>query len=139
MIMGAARKTAGPREKTVYFASRIPQGTRLELKKYAMTRRLSESAAAAQLLEEGLRMERFPGIDFRWTPSGRKAHVTGTGLAAWEMHLIWTSHGRDVGKVRRHYPHLTAAQLQAGARYIEAHPDEIPSMERPAFAKVVKV
>jgi uncharacterized protein (DUF433 family) len=138
--MGVAKKAiVESRQGTVYFASRIPKGTRLELKKYAKNRKLSESAAAAQLLEEGLCMERFPGIDFRWTPSGRKAHVTGTGLTAWEMHMIWQSHGRDVEKVHQNYPHLTAAQLQAGASYIEAYPEEAPSMERPSFAKVVKV
>lgn len=84
-------------------------------------------------------MEVFPGIDFRWTPSGRKAHVTGTGLSAWEIHMIWESHGKNVGKILKNYAHLSAAQVQAGAAYIEAHREEIPSMERPAFANVVKV
>jgi uncharacterized protein (DUF433 family) len=125
--------------KLVYFASRIPERTRTALKQYAVSRRLSESAAASQLLEEGLRMERFPGIDFRWTPSGRKAHVTGTGLSAWEVHLLWEAHGGKVAGVRRHYPHLSAAQVQAGAAYIGAHPEEIPAGERPAFAKIFKV
>jgi uncharacterized protein (DUF433 family) len=122
-----------------YFGARIPKKTKRELERYADEKKLSASAAAIQFLEEGLRMERFPGIDFRWTPSGRKAHVTGTGLTAWEMHLIWKSHGKSVEKVLKNYPHLTASQVQAGAAYIEAYPDEIPAMERPAFAKVVKV
>lgn len=138
--MGTARKEkAAAGEGMAYFGARIPKKTRLALERYAGERRLSSSAAAAQLLEEGLRMERFPGIDFRWTPSGRKAHVTGTGLAAWEMHLIWESHGKSVGKILKNYPHLSATQIQAGAAYIEAHREERPSMERPAFARAVKV
>ena len=138
--MGLPKKAESHRaEGSVYFSSRIPKRTRVELKKYAKAKHLSESAAASQLLEEGLRMERFPGVDFRWTPSGRKAHVTGTGLTAWETHSIWEAHGRSVERVRKNYGHLSAAQIQAGATYIEAHPEEIPSPERPAFAKVVKV
>jgi len=132
------RKTRGD-ESTAYFGARIPMRTRRALERYAVEKKLSASAAAAQLLEEGLRMERFPGIDFRWTPSGRKAHVTATGLAAWEMHMLWKAHGKSVGRVLKNYPHLTAAQVQAGAAYIEVYPDEIPLMEPPAFAKVVKV
>jgi len=138
--MGAARKArSGVEGGTAYFGARIPKKTRLSLERYADKKGLSASAAAAQLLEEGLQMEVFPGIDFRWTPSGRKAHVTGTGLSAWEIHMIWESHGKNVGKILKNYAHLSAAQVQAGAAYIEAHREEIPSMERPAFANVVKV
>lgn len=138
--MGAAKKVkAHAGESMTYFGARIPRKTRLALERYAGAKRLSASAAAAQLLEEGLRMELFPGIDFRWTPSGRKAHVTGTGLAAWEGHLLWESHSKSVAKVLRNYPHLSAAQIQAAAAYVEAHREEIPSQDRPAFAAVVKV
>ena len=138
--MGAARKAkAGGGERMSYFGARIPKKTHLALERYADEKRLSASAAAAQLLEEGLQMERFPGIDFRWTPSGRKAHVTGTGLTAWEMHMIWESHGKSVKKILKNYAHLSAAQIQAGAAYIEANAGEIPTLERPAFATVVKV
>ena len=138
--MGAARKSnSGAEGGMTYFGARIPKKTRLSLKQYADRKGLSASAAAAQLLEEGLQMDRFPGIDFRWTPSGRKAHVTGTGLAAWEMHMIWESHGKSVEKILKHYAHLLASQIQAGAAYIEAHREEIPALERPPFAQVVKV
>jgi uncharacterized protein (DUF433 family) len=138
--MGAARKVKGPSEGGMtYFAARIPKSTRSALEEYAGRKRLSASAAAAQLLEEGLRMEQFPGIDFRWMPSGRKAHVTGTGLSAWEMHLIWESHGKSAEKVRKNYSHLTAAQILAGAAYVESYPGEKPAPGRPAFARVVKV
>lgn len=138
--MGAAKKIGGPPGRgMIYFGARIPKSTRDALERYAGRRRLSASAAAAQLLEEGLRMEQFPGIDFRWTPSGRKAYVTGTGLSAWEMHLLWDSHGRSVEKVRKNYPHLTTAQVRAGSAYVEGYPEEKPSFEPPPFAKVVKV
>ncbi|MBI2899169.1 MAG: hypothetical protein HYY17_03230 [Planctomycetes bacterium] len=126
-------------KKTVYFSARLPARTKSTLEKFARENRLSSSAAATQLLEEGLRMNRFPGIDFRWTPSGRQAHVTGTGLTAWEMHMIWTDHGRRVEKVLKNFPHLSAVQILAAARYIEAYPDEIPSTEPPPWARAVRV
>ena len=124
--------------RTRYFAARLPEATRAGLESYARLHRLSASAAAAHLLEEALRAARFPGIDFRWEPSGRRAHVTGTGLAAWELHMIWVGHGRSAAKVLKGYPHLTASQVHAGAAYIEAYPEEYPSSARPEFARTLK-
>ncbi|MBI4345627.1 MAG: DUF433 domain-containing protein [Elusimicrobia bacterium] len=125
--------------RTSYFAARLPEETREGLERYARLHRISASAAAAHLLEEGLRAARFPGIDFRWEPSGRRAHVTGTGLAAWEMHMLWVAHGRDAARVLAAYPHLTASQVLAGAAYIEAYPEEGPPGGAPAFAQTVRV
>lgn len=136
-----ARRLGGNRVRegrTRYFAARLPEETRAGLDRYARLHRLSASAAAAHLLEEALRMARFPGIDFRWEPLGRRAHVTGTGLAAWEMHMLWTAHGRSAAKVLRDHSHLTASQVQAGAAYIEAYPEEVPSEARPPFAQTFK-
>lgn len=135
--MGAARKRAS--EGMTYFGARIPKSTRRELERYAGRKKLSASAAAALLLEEGLRMERFPGIDFRWTPSGRKAHVTATGLSAWEVHLLWKSYGGRMQPLLRDHPGLTASQVQAAVAYMEMHPEEMPSFERPSFARPVRV
>lgn len=125
--------------RTSYFAARLPVETREGLERYARLHRLSASAAAAHLLEEALRTARFPGIDFRWEPSGRRAHVTGTGLAAWEMHMVWKAHGRDAARVLAAYPHLTASQVLAGASYIEAYPEEDSPTQAPPFAQAVNV
>jgi uncharacterized protein (DUF433 family) len=100
------------------------------------------SAAAAQLIEEGLRMARFPGIDFRWTPTGRKPHLTGTGLSVWELYQLWTDHGERVERLLDRYPHLTAAGANAGIAYARAHANEMPRDEwgvRPDFTRAVKV
>jgi uncharacterized protein (DUF433 family) len=138
--MGTARKVrAEHRETSVFFSARIPGRTKEALETYAEARGASTSSVAARLLEEGLRMERFPGIDFRWTPSGRQAHVTGTGLSAWEMNMIWESHGRNVNRALKNYPHLKAAQIQVGSAYIEAYPREKPSIECLPFVQTVRV
>ncbi len=126
------------RTKSVHFNARLPRAVADRLKEYASRRRLTASAAAVELLDEALRMERFPGIDFRWTPGGRRAHVTGTGLAAWELHMIWRDHKGDLRKALAHYPHLRAEQVQTAAAYIREHPEEIPDLRPPAYVSTVR-
>ena len=111
--------------RTVHFSARLPKELAEELTELADHLGYSTSATAVRLLEEGIRMSRFPGIDFRSTPTGRAASVTGTGLAVWELSAIWEDHGRSIAKVRKNYPHLTGAQIAAAVRYAQAHADEI--------------
>lgn len=142
--MGAARKRKSVRESpgTVAFSARLPRGTTEGLKEYARENRVSTSAAAAQFIEEGLRMTRFPGVDFRWAPSGRKPHVTGTGLSVWELHHLWKAFEESVERLLKHYPHLTAAKVNAGIAYSKAYSHEMPKGGwgvKPPFAREVKV
>lgn len=111
--------------RTAHFSARLPRNLAEDLARFADRMGVSTSAAAVHLLEEGIRMSRFPGIDFRSTPTGRAAFVTGTGLAVWELLSIWQDHGRNVAKVRKNYPRLTHAQIAAAVRYAQAHADEI--------------
>jgi uncharacterized protein (DUF433 family) len=109
---------------------------------YARQNRVSTSGAAAQLIEEGLRMTRFPGVDFRWTPTGRTPFVTGTGLSVWELHHLWKSFADDAANLVKRYPHLTRAGVGAAIAYARAHLDEMPEGHwgtRPPFAREVKV
>jgi len=92
-----------------------------------------------ELLKEGLRMAEVPGIDFRWTPTGRRAHVIGTGLTVWELHAIFRDHGGSRARVLKNYPHLTAAQLDAALRYAANYGDEKPEQPRPARGSVIRV
>lgn len=85
-------------------------------------------------------MNRFPGIDFRWTPTGRRPHITGTGLTVWEMRMIWEDHGGRLAGVRRNYPHLRPSQILAGVAYFKAHPEEkTPPARVPASFQVLLV
>jgi predicted transcriptional regulator len=56
------------------------------------------SELAAQLLEEALRREEFPGIDIRETAAGREAFVGGTRLKVW--HVVM--HAREGPLSSRH-------------------------------------
>lgn len=144
MTTGAARKRKPARgaSGTVAFSARLPRDTTEGLKQYARENRVSTSAAAAQFIEEGLRMARFPGIDFRWAPSGRKPCVTGTGLSVWELFHLCEAFGENVERLLKHYPHLTAAKVNAGIAYARAYLDEMPRGDwgvKPPFAREVKV
>ncbi len=111
--------------RSVRFSARLPRDVAKSLTAYAKLYRITASEAAVRLLDEALRMARHPGIDFRWTPVGRGAFITGTGLAVWEFWMLWKDHGKDSRRLQRGYPHLTPAQIAAGAGYAEENRQEI--------------
>lgn len=118
---------ARPRKGTsVHFNTRLPGTLTAMLRSFARRHRLTPSGAAARILEEGLRMEFFPGIDFRPTPLGREAFVTGTGLTAWEMNHLWNDHGRSMPRLLRGFPHLRSSQVTVGVAYMRHYPEEEP-------------
>jgi uncharacterized protein (DUF433 family) len=122
------------------FNVRVPKLLAQELQDYAEQARTSMSAAAIEFMLEGVRMAKFPGIDFRWTPTGRFPHVTGTGLSVWEMFRIYRDHKEDVRKIRENYPPFTSEQIHTGVAYAKAYIHEMPVRPtKPAFAREVKV
>ena len=88
-----------------------------------------KSRVAERLIDEGLRMEQFPGIVFRTGPTGRRAAVEG-GPDVWEvvraLRRAATEEGvsdplaalEEVLGLRRELVELAAA-------YYDAFPDEI--------------
>jgi len=126
---------------TTQFNVRVPKKLLEELLKVGPTGE-SASGLAIRALTEWVRMAKFPGIDFRWTPTGRKPHVTGTGLSVWEVYHIWRDHGESVERILKHYPHLSATQVNVAVAFATEHLDEMPTGEfgtRPPFAREVKV
>lgn len=112
-------------KNTVQISTRLPRRLADDLKAFAARLGLGVNGALTLLLEESLAMAGHPGIDFRFTPGGRTAFVTGTGLAVWEVWQVWNDHGRDRKKVLRNYPDLKPGQVAAAVRYAEAQPDRI--------------
>jgi len=119
------KRTPRPK-RTVHFNARLPQDVSDELRRFAERRRISTSAAATQLLDEALRMDRFLGISFRWTAIGRQPVVTGTGMTVWELYHVWLDHKRDATAVLSNYPHLKASQVAAVAAYAKEYSKEEP-------------
>ncbi|MGN6088267.1 MAG: hypothetical protein ACTHNT_03140 [Actinomycetales bacterium] len=102
---------------------------------------LSSSSAAALLVEEGLRMDEFPGIVFRSGPTGRRAAVVG-GPDVWEVI-------REIRSLRDDAAGLTGerllervaedsclplASVRSAISYYSAFPDEIDSQLQDADA-----
>src|SRR5438034_1239313 len=112
--------------KTVHFNARLPEEVSEELRRFAERRRISTSAAASQLLDEALRMEKFPGVSFRWTAIGRQPFITGSGMMVWELYHVWLDHKRDVKYVLKNYPSLKASQVTAAIAYAKEFLKEEP-------------
>jgi uncharacterized protein (DUF433 family) len=98
-------------------------------------------AAAIRLLEEGVRMERYPGLAFKWMASGRRPFVLGTGLSVWEIYHIWRDFERNAERVSKAYPYLKPGQVNVAVTYAQAYLHEMPVGawgEKPAFAQEFK-
>ena len=87
----------------------------------------SRSAVARRLLEEGLHMERHPGIVFRPGPGGRRAGLI-DGPDVWEV--VSALRGTDTGAADSlsdfgERTGLTTDQIRAALRYSCAYTDEV--------------
>ncbi len=85
------------------------------------------SALVTSLLDEGLRVRRFPGVVFRDGPAGRRAGLVG-GPDVWEVvRDMQASSGRGEAKIRRIAADagLTVPQVRLAVDYYAAFPTEI--------------
>jgi hypothetical protein len=98
-----------------------------QLKAEARARRLSSSALAEELIEEGLRVRRHPLVTFRDGPTGRRAALA-AGPDIWEV--VGGIVGGDVpaeervGRAVEHFG-LTPGQIAAALDYYAAFTDEV--------------
>lgn len=68
-----------------HFTLRLAPGTRQRLSEWSRQARLPERALAQRYVEEGLRHDAHPLIQFLDGPSGRRAGLVGRGLDVWEV------------------------------------------------------
>lgn len=104
---------------------RLPEELELEIQRESRARGQSWTGVALDLLSEGVRMRRSPGILFADGPAGRRAVVAGTGLDVWEIVRTWRESGEDYAETRANYPWLSEAQIRAALAYYELYPTEI--------------
>jgi uncharacterized protein (DUF433 family) len=105
-----------------------------EISRESAARGKSWSAITTELLEEGIRMRKAPGITFVDGPAGRRAVVAGTGLDVWEVIATWRAIDRNDEALRQSYPWLTEPQIRAALAYYELFPAEIDArLEREAL------
>ena len=110
--------------RTLRFRPRL----RVEIERLAKRSRRSFSEVAQDLLEEAVRTRECPGIHFADEPAGRVAKVTGTGLGVWEVIDLYKGLKGNGKKLRRLYPHLSSAQVEAALLYYERHPEEVDAL-----------
>ena len=104
---------------------RLRPHLREEIRRLAKRHRRSFSEMTQDLIEEALRLRSCPGIYFADEPAGREAKVSGTGLGVWELIRDYNEIGKNGAKLRKLFPQLSAAQVQAALIYYSRYADEI--------------
>jgi hypothetical protein len=115
-------------KRTKSFSARFSEDLVAKLSEHSGRLGQSNARVAERLIEEGLRMEEFPGVVFRAGPTGRRAGIAG-GPDVWEIvrdlkgaaqagaadpiEAVSRSSGLDRGKV------------VLAASYYAAYPDDI--------------
>jgi uncharacterized protein (DUF433 family) len=92
-------------------------------------------------MNESIRMEKYSGITFKDTVSGRRPFALGTGLSVWEIFHIWQDFDRNADRVAKAYPYLKAGQVNEAISYAQAYISEMPVGqwgEKPPFAREIK-
>jgi hypothetical protein len=92
----------------------------------------NKSRLAERFIDEGLRMEEFPGVVFRSGPAGRRAALI-DGPDVWEIVgdiKRAQSRGRDPIAVIRRNTDLRPDQIQLAAAYYDSYPSEIDAFLR---------
>jgi|SRR5579884_1398078 len=107
-----------------HYTLRLAPGTRKRLAGSARRMGLPERALAQRYVEEGLRHDAHPLVQFLDGPSGRRASVIGSGLDVWEV--IDSVRGND-GSIEEAaaYLEVPVGLVQAAVAYYGEYPDEI--------------
>ena len=105
---------------------RIHESTKREIDFIVRDSRRAFSSVVNELLEESIRIRRFPGITFAdGPPVGRRARIAGTGLDVFEIIAAYRALGSDLNRLHESFHWLSDLQLRSALSYFEAYPDEI--------------
>ncbi len=96
----------------------LPDEQAARLDRFASSVRKSRGEATAQLIEEALRHEEFPAVEFRDSTRGRQAYVVGSTLAVWEVLMVAETYALDAARTAAHlgWPRQRAEGVLAYAR-----------------------
>lgn len=123
--MMSARRLSGKRPESESPVSiRVDESVLEAVRAQAQRTGRPISRVIRDLLEMALRMQRFPGIIFIEGPAGRRAHLAGTGLDAWEVIQLLREYGA-ASTLREHFPRLSPMTIQIAEAYAKAYPEEI--------------
>ena len=94
------------------------------LQERASQRDESANALAERLLEEGLRRDRHPLIDFWDSVAGRRAMVLGTRLEVGQVIDTWLLEDKSVTETAEYFE-IPPAKIQAAVSYYAEFQEEI--------------
>lgn len=112
---------------TAMLSIRMPDETREQLEATAEARGETRSALMQRYIEEGIRMDRHPGIVFRPGPAGRRPGLAG-GPDVWEVvRVVRNAEARGDRAIAEaaNWLGLTAAQVRIAVEYYADYPAEI--------------
>jgi len=116
-----------------HYTLRLAAETRSRLGERARHSGLAERTLAQRYVEEGLRHDAHPLIQFLDGPSGRRASLIGRGLDVWEVIATVRDNDGSVAAAAE-YLQVPVGLVEAGVAYYGEYRDEIDSeIERNEF------
>jgi uncharacterized protein (DUF433 family) len=107
-----------------HYTLRLTPGLGPRLAERARSAGLPERALAQRYVEEGLRHDAHPPIQFLDGPSGRRASLVGRGLDVWEVIATVRDNDGSIAEAAE-YLEIPAGLVEAAVAYYGDYRDEI--------------
>lgn len=104
---------------------RLPENIQRQAHELARREEKELAPFLRELIAEGIKMRRVPGIVFVGRPPFRAAMVAGTGLAVWEFVSLYRAYDQDATRLFEDFPRLQPHHVQTALAYLRAYPDEV--------------
>ena len=114
--------------KSIQKSMRMPEKTVEGIQEIAQQWGKEFSAVAKELLDEGIKMYRCPGIVFNEGAGGRRARIAGAGIEVWEIVATHKSMEEDFKRLQSAFDWLSDLQLRSALGYYRAYPEEIDQL-----------
>ena len=102
---------------------RLPEETAARLEAAAKKEGRSVSETGARAIEESLRLDEFPEIEFR-TFNGERHACVKDFMQIWQLIMVARHYDLDVEKTAKYFP-IPSYRIQGAFDYYRAYPDEI--------------
>jgi hypothetical protein len=109
-----------------HYTVRLAPGLRQRLSEWARRAGLPERTLAQRYVEEGLRHDEHPLIQFLDGPSGRRASLLGRGLDVWEVIATVRDNNGSVAEAAE-YLQIPVGLVEAAVTYYGEYREEIDS------------
>jgi uncharacterized protein (DUF433 family) len=107
-----------------HYTLRLAPGLRQRLSEWARREGLPERTLAQRYVEEGLRHDEHPLIQFLDGPSGRRASLLGRGLDVWEVVATVRDNDGSITDAAE-YLEIPAGLVEAAVAYYGEYREEI--------------